>query len=95
MDQNFGTQVVNIKHTAHSYLKLFTKQCTMLNSMEAASFQEIQGIWLLSMHKSASPEGHNFSEGEFLFQELTGENPAAGRQAKEDQETAGDTNEES
>ena len=29
------------------------------------------------MHKPASPEGHNFSEGEFLFQELTGDNPQA------------------
>ena len=43
--------------------------------MQTASFQEIQGIQLLSLHKPASPEGHNFCEGEFLFQELTGENP--------------------
>jgi hypothetical protein len=27
------------------------------------------------MHKPGSPEGHNFCEGEFLFQELTGGNP--------------------
>ena len=43
--------------------------------MQIASFQGIQGIRLLSLHKPASPEGHNFCEGEFLFQELTGENP--------------------
>ena len=47
--------------------------------MQAAQFQEIQGIQLLSMHKPASPEGHYFSEGEFFFRELTGENPNAFR----------------
>ena len=70
-----ASRLGNIEHTAHSYLKLFTKQCTMVNNMHTASFQEIQGIRLLSLHKPATPEGHNFCEGEFLFQELTGDKP--------------------
>ena len=75
VDHNFGTQVL---HTEHLILHAVTSNFSLksvhyeLLFIQGAYFQEIPGIQLLSMHKPANLEDHYFSEGEFLFNELTG-----------------------